>query len=95
MGSPGIGIKIYIAKYQVIKTIKGKVTNDTIQVVYYFYNKYEYLQDTGLQTLTTHIRMARTKNYYIFPDYNAKKGIEKVKISTVDFDYWEGCETGK
>jgi hypothetical protein len=24
-----------------------------------------------------------------------KKGIEKVKISYVDFDYWEGCETGK
>ena len=93
--SSGVGSKIYIAEYEVIKTIKGKVSNDTIQVGYYFYNEYENTPDTAFLTLTTYTGNTRTKDYYIFPDYNAKKGIEKVKISTVDFNYWEGCETGK
>jgi len=35
------------------------------------------------------------KNYYIFPDYNAAKGIETVQLSYVDFEYWKGCETGR
>ena len=91
----GQGSKIHIAKYKVIKTIKGKVTNDTIQVGYYFYNEYKNAPDTALLTLTTYTGNTKTKDYYIFPNYNAKEGIENVKISFVDFDYWEGCETGK
>ncbi|MEO9144406.1 MAG: hypothetical protein ABI237_02525, partial [Ginsengibacter sp.] len=35
------------------------------------------------------------KNYFICPDYNGKIGIQKAKIEFIDFDYWEGCETGK
>ena len=93
--SSGQGSKIYIAEYYVIKTMKGEVTNDTIQVGYYFYNEYKNVPDTAFLTLTSYTGSASTKDYYIFPDYNAKKGIEKVIISTVDFDYWEGCETGK
>jgi len=91
----GQGSKIHIAKYKVIKTIKGKVTNDTIQVGYYFYNEYKNAPDTALLTLTTYTGNTKTKDYYIFPNYNAKEGIENVKISFVDFDYWKGCETGK
>ena len=93
--SSGVGSKIHIAKYQVIKTIKGKVTNDTIQVGYYFYNEYGNSPDSALLTLTTYAGNTKIKDYYIFPDYNAKKGIEKVNISKVDFDYWEGYETGE
>ena len=95
--SPGVGSKIHIAEYKIIKTIKGTVTNDTIKVGYYFYlyNEYENSPDTALLTLTTYTGKTKIKDYYIFPDYNAKKGIEKVKISRVEFEYWEGCETGK
>ena len=89
------GNGIQIAKFKVIKTIKGKVTNDTIQVGYYFDNEHKISQDTALLTLTTYTGNTNTKDYYIFPDHNAKKGIENVKISIVDFDYWQGCETGK
>jgi hypothetical protein len=93
--SPGIGDKIDIAEYKVIKVVKGKLTNDTIKVGYYFYNEYPNSPDTALLNLTTYTGSTITKDYYIFLDYNAKIGIEKVKLSTVDFDYWEGCETGK
>lgn len=93
--SPGQGSKIYIAEYKVIKVVKGTLTNDTIKVGYYFYNEYENSPDTALLNLTTYTGNTKTTDYYIFPDYDAKKGIEKVKISYVDFDYWEGCETGK
>jgi len=93
--SPGVGSKIHISEYKIIKTIKGTVTNDTIKVGYYFYNEYENSPDTALLTLTTYTGKTKIKDYYIFPDYNAKKGIEKVKISKVEFEYWEGCETGE
>ena len=93
--SPGQGSKIYIAEYKVIKVVKGTLTNDTIKVGYYFYNEYQNAPDTALLNLTTYTGDTKTTDYYIFPDYDAKKGIEKVKISYVDFDYWEGCETGK
>jgi len=93
--SPGQGSKIYIAEYKVIKVVKGTLTNDTIKVGYYFYNEYQNAPDTALLNLTTYTGDTKTTDYYIFPDYDAKKGIEKVRISIVDFDYWEGCETGK
>ncbi len=93
--TPGQGSKIHIAEYKVIKVVKGTLTNDTIKVGYYFYNEYQNAPDTALLNLTTYTGDTKTTDYYIFPDYNAKKGIEKVRISFVDFDYWEGCETGK
>jgi hypothetical protein len=93
--SPGQGSKIYIAEYKVIKIIKGSVTNDTIKVGYYYSNEIQNAPDTALLNLTTYTGNTITKDYYIFPNYDAKKGIEKVRLSFVDFDYWEGCETGK
>ena len=93
--TPGQGSKIYVAKYKVIKAIKGTVTNDTIQVGYYFYNEPKNMSDTVLLNLTTYAGDTKTNNYYIFPNYDAVNGIEKVKLSYIDFDYWEGCETGK
>jgi hypothetical protein len=93
--TPGQGSKIYIAEYKVIKIFKGTVTNNTIKVGYYFYKEYPNAPDTALLNLTTYTGDTKTTDYYIFPGYDAKKGIEKVKLSYVDFDYWEGCETGK
>jgi hypothetical protein len=93
--SPGIGSKIYIADYKVIKLVKGFLTNDTIEVGYYFYKEYKNAPDTALLNLTTYTGPSKTKDYYIFPEYDAKKGIEKVKISKVDLDYWKECEKGK
>jgi hypothetical protein len=93
--SPIEGSKIHIAEYKIIKVIKGVLTNDTIKVGYYGWNQNETAPDTALLTLTTYTGGTKTKDYYIFPEYNARKGIESVRISTVNFDYWEGCETGK
>jgi len=93
--APGQGDKIHIADYKVIKVIKGELSNDTIKVGYYFYNEYPNSPDTAILNLTTYIGNTKTKDYYIFHDYNAKLGIERVRISAVDFEYWEGCETGK
>ncbi|MEL6699536.1 MAG: hypothetical protein AAFP89_25075 [Bacteroidota bacterium] len=93
--TPGQGSKIYIAEYKVIKILKGTVTNDTIKAGYYFYKEYQNAPDTALLNLTTYAGDTKTTDYYLFPEYDAKKGIEKIKSSYVDFDYWEGCETGK
>jgi hypothetical protein len=90
----GQGSKIQIAEYRVIKVIKGTLACDTIKVGYYFYNENPNAPDTVLLNLTSYSGNTKAINYYIFPDYDAKKGIEKVRISHVDFDYWEGCETG-
>lgn len=92
---PGQGSKIYIAEYKVIKILKGTVTNDTIKVGYYFYKDYKNTPDIALLNLTTYTGETKTTDYYVFPEYDAKKGIKNVKLSYVDFDYWEGCETGK
>ncbi len=89
------GSKIYTAEYEIIKIVKGTVTNDTINVGYYFYKEHHIAQDTVLLNLATYTGDTKSTDYYIFPDYDAKKGIEKVKLSFVDFDYWGGCETGK
>jgi len=88
------GSKIQISKYRILKTIQGKITNDTIQVGYYFYNEFKLKPKTSILTLKKYNGNSKIKDYYIFPEYNPSKGIEKVKISTIDFKYWEGCETG-
>ena len=73
---PGEGSKIWIAEYKVLKVLKGSLTNDTIKVGYYFYNDYPDAPDTALLNLTTYTGGTKTTDYYIFPDYDAKKGIE-------------------
>ena len=53
------------------------------------------MSDTALLNLITYTGDTKTTNYFIFSDYDAKNGIEKVKLSFVEFDDWERCETGK
>jgi hypothetical protein len=93
--SEGVGDKIHIATYQVLKVIKGSVPHYRIRVGYYSYKQNPYAPDTALLTMTAYKGSAVIEDYYIFPENDANKGIEKVKTSIVDFHYWEGCETGK
>ncbi len=71
--SHGQGSKIYIAKYKVLKVIKGALSNDTIDVGYSFYTEYQNSPDTALLNLTTYTVDTTVKDYYIFRDYDAKK----------------------
>ncbi|WP_420571577.1 hypothetical protein [Kordia sp.] len=89
------GSKVQISKYKVLKTIKGKVTNDTIRVGYYFYNELKSKPKTSILTLRAYNGNLKNEDYYIFPEYNPSKGIEKAQIATVRREYWEACETGK
>ena len=93
--TPGQGSKVYIAKYSVVRVLNGEISIDTIQVGYYFYTELEKTPNTAVLTLLNYNGDTEMSNYFIFPDYDAKKGIEQAKIETIDFDYWEGCETGQ
>jgi hypothetical protein len=93
--SSGEGSKIYIAKYKIIKDFTDTTFADTINVGYYFYKDNIQQFDTVLLTLTKYEGQTKIENYFICPDYDAKIGIQKAKINFIDFDYWEGCETGK
>ena len=84
---------ITVAKYRVLKIIEGQLTADIINVGYS--SKFEPRDKISLLTIEKQEGNFETQDYYIFPNYNIKEGIENVKISTVEFDYWESCETGK
>ena len=93
--SVGEGSKIYIAEYKIIKDFTDTTFADTIKVGYYFYKDNTLQFDTVFLTLTKYEGQTKVENYFICPDYDAKLGIQKAKVNYVDFDYWEGCETGK
>ena len=93
--SGGEGSKIYIAKYKIIKDFTDTTFADTINVGYYFYKDNKQQFDTVLLTLKKYEGQTQIKNYFICPDYDATLGIKKAKISYIDFEYWENCETGK
>ena len=46
-------------------------------------------------TLKKYEGQTQIKNYFICPNYDATLGIQRAKISYIDFEYWENCETGK
>jgi hypothetical protein len=91
--SEGEGSKIHIAQYQVIKVLTGNVSEARINVGYSPYETDQPAPDTALLTLIPYQGNATPTHYYYFPDYDAKRGMQAVKISTVSFDFWEGCET--
>lgn len=90
----GEGSKIYIAKYKVLKVLEGKVTNDTISVGYYSQFENKIKNRVGLLELKKYKGNTEIEDYYIFPDYKPTEIISNVKLSSIDFNYWEGCETG-
>lgn len=89
------GSKVHVAKYRVLKTIHGQLTNDTIYVGYYFYNQNDALAQTAILTLEEYEGDSMIPDYYIYPEYNPSAGMEKVKIASIAFEYWEACEKGE
>ena len=87
------GDKVHTIKYKILKNLSENEIAKTIEVGFYNYKIYEKKQDTVLLTLEN-FTLQKIKNYYIFPEYDAKKGIENVRIDYVDFKYWENCEIG-
>ncbi len=93
--SKGEGSKIHFATYRVIKVLDGEVAGNTLTAGYYFYNENKQETDTSLLTLLNYPGETELQNYFIFPEYNANRGIETVTLSNIDHEYWENCETGK
>ncbi|HAS39545.1 MAG TPA: hypothetical protein DCS93_03660 [Microscillaceae bacterium] len=86
------GSKVQIAKYQVLKKVQGKASNKIIRVGYYFYNALKKMPKTALLKIEKYTGNVDIQDYYIFPNYDPKKGIENVPIHTVTFKEWEACE---
>lgn len=90
------GDKIHFAKFKIIKNLSDSlVVNDTIIVGYYNYKEPDENIDNVLMTIEKYDDQTLMKNYFICPEYDGKNNIQKAKIEYIDFDYWEGCETGK
>lgn len=90
------GNKIYFAKFRVIKDLSDNLAlNDTIFVGYYNYKEPDENIDNVLLIIKKYDGQTSMKNYFICPDYDGKTNIQKAKIDYIDFNYWEGCETGK
>ena len=85
------GDKVHTIRYKILKNLSENQISGTIEVGYYNYKVYEQIQDTVLLTIEN-FTLQKIKDYYIFPDYDARKGIENVRIDYVDFKYWENCE---
>ena len=90
------GDKIHFAKFKIIKVLSDSlVVNDTILVGYYNYKQPDNKIDNVLLTIKKYDGQTKLKNYFICPNYDGTTNIQKAKINYIDFDYWEGCETGK
>lgn len=90
------GDKIHFAKFQIIKDLSDSTfLGDTIIVGYYFYKQPDNDINTVVLTINKHDGQTTMKNYFICPNYDGKTNIQKAKIETIGFDYWEDCEKGK
>jgi hypothetical protein len=52
-------------------------------VGYYFYKEPKFFPDTAILTLTTYTGGTITKDYYIFPEYDATKGIKEIRKDSI------------
>jgi hypothetical protein len=90
------GDKIHFAKFEVLKDLSETLDlHGTITVGYYNYKQPDSNIDTVILTLKEYAGETTIENYFICPDYDGKANIQKAKIEFIDFDYWEGCETGE
>ena len=88
------GDKIWRIKYKVLKNFSSQPISEIITVGFYNYKTFKENQDTVLLTLENY-PLQKIKNYYIFPEYNAEKNTEKVKVNYISKEYFENCEIGK
>lgn len=91
------GDKIQFAKFKVIKDLSDTLTlkRDTITVGYYNYKEPENNINYAVLNLQKYDENINIKNYFIYPNYDGKAGIQEATIEFIDFDYWEGCEKDK
>jgi hypothetical protein len=93
--SGGEGSKIHSTKYRIVKVLAGKVSNDTIEVGYYFYKALKDPPKYAVLSLATYEGGSLVSDDYTFPEYDQVSGTASAHVETIDFDYWEGCETGE
>lgn len=90
------GDKVHISQFVIIKDFANTVAiGETVNVGYYAYKGNNENTDTVLLTLDKYDGQTKDKHYFICPDYDVNKGIQKAKVDFIGFDYWEGCETGR
>lgn len=81
--------KICTAQYIVLNSVIGNLKpDDTINVSYYSYLAYDDAPETALLTLEKYKMKTSIKNYFIFPDYDPKKGIEPLNIAGYQSKKW-------
>lgn len=90
------GDKIHRVKFTLIKDFSNKRRlPDTLTAAFYGYQNTMPAGDTVLLSVMPYELKPEMKDYFVCPDYDARKGIHAVKMYNIPFDYWEGCETGK
>jgi hypothetical protein len=91
------GDKLHSATFKVLKNMNDSIQlKDTITVWYYNYLQPDTTLDYVLLTLNKYDRQSNViKNNLHCIDNDGKTGIQSAKIEFIEFDYWEGCETGK
>ncbi len=71
--------KVQTSDYLVLKTLQGKVSNDTINVAYYNYKAPEKLEGNTILTLLEFDIVLGVKDHYYFPAYNGTLGSKSIK----------------
>lgn len=82
--------KMCIAKYSILKNVQGTVSNTIIEIGCQPDKRLDNSPETALITIVP----TKLKDYYIFPEYDERKGVESAKFDSVDRAYLEACETG-
>jgi len=73
------GCEIQIADYLVLKTLQGKVSNDTIRVAYNPHKKPKKLKGNTILTLLDFDLIVGAKDHYYFPEYDGIKWSMEIK----------------
>ncbi len=71
--------KVQTSDYLVLKTLKGKVSNDTINVAHYNYKAPEKSEGNTILTLLEFDIVLGAKDAYYFPEYNGTLGSKSIK----------------
>ena len=82
--------KMCIAKYSILKNVQGTTSNSIIEIGCQPDKRLDNSPETALITIIP----TKLKDYYIFPEYDERKGVENAKFDSVDRAYLEACEAG-
>jgi hypothetical protein len=93
IGMGHVGNETNFIDLHIIKVIQGECSQDIIGLTYYGNSYRLKFGDTVLVKLIKY--QVDSTIRYSFAETNIDSCINEVQISTVNFDYWKGCETGK